>query len=76
MLTPISHAPFLCHCVQASQNKTSRACQRRILYMMKNPATAHSVALHLEDVRQDPNIIRQFGVSQFYVMFLTIDESS
>ncbi|GFG28372.1 hypothetical protein Cfor_01748 [Coptotermes formosanus] len=45
----------------SSQNKTSRACQRRILYMMKNPATAHSVALHLEDVRQDPNVIRQFG---------------
>ncbi|PNF33520.1 hypothetical protein B7P43_G17638, partial [Cryptotermes secundus] len=45
----------------ASRNKTSRACQRRILYMMKNPATAHSVALHLEDVRQDPSIIKQFG---------------
>ncbi|PSN39178.1 hypothetical protein C0J52_14051 [Blattella germanica] len=44
----------------ASSNKTSRACQRRILYMMKNSATAHSVALHLEDVRQDPNIIKQF----------------
>jgi hypothetical protein len=39
--------------------------------MMKNPATAHSVALHLEDVRQDPSIIKQFGVSQFQAMFLT-----
>jgi hypothetical protein len=39
--------------------------------MMKNPATAHSVALHLEDVRQDPSIIKQFGVSKLYAMFLT-----
>jgi hypothetical protein len=59
--------------VQASQNKTSRACQRRILYMMKNPATAHSVALHLEDIRQDPHIIKQFGVSQFHVSLLISD---
>jgi hypothetical protein len=75
-LPPSSRVPFLCLYVQSSQNKTSRACQRRILYMMKNPATAHSVALHLEDVRQDPNVIRQFGVSQFYVLFLTFDKSS
>jgi hypothetical protein len=56
---------FCVVCVQASHNKTSRACQRRILYMMKNPATAHSVALHLEDVRQDPEIVKQFEVSHF-----------
>ncbi|KAJ4449055.1 hypothetical protein ANN_00450, partial [Periplaneta americana] len=45
----------------SSHNKTSRACQRRILYMMKNKSTAHSVALHLEEVRQDPEIIKQFN---------------
>jgi hypothetical protein len=59
--------------VQASHNKTSRACQRRISYMMKNPASAHSVALHLEDVRQDPGIVKQFEVSHFYMVFLTFD---
>jgi hypothetical protein len=41
--------------------------------MLKNAATAHSVALHLEDVRQDPSIIKQFKVSHFYVAFLTFD---
>ncbi|KAJ9600248.1 hypothetical protein L9F63_009473, partial [Diploptera punctata] len=39
---------------------SNQACQRRIMYMMKNPSTANSVALHLEDVRQDPKIIEQF----------------
>ena len=63
--------------MQPSKNKTSRACQRRIMYMMKNPATANSVALHLEDVRQDPKIMEQFKVSisvQCFLVIVVIDK--
>ncbi|XP_063221021.1 general transcription factor 3C polypeptide 1 isoform X2 [Bacillus rossius redtenbacheri] len=42
------------------KNKTSRSCQRRILYVMKNVSTAYNVALHLEEMSQDPEISSQF----------------
>ena len=38
-----------------SSNKTSRACQRRLNYMMKNGTTADNVALFLADVQQVTN---------------------
>ncbi|KAG8234935.1 hypothetical protein J437_LFUL015503 [Ladona fulva] len=44
-----------------SKNKTSRACQRRILYVMRNAATAHSVSLSLLDLKHDPMINERFG---------------
>ncbi|XP_042863797.1 general transcription factor 3C polypeptide 1-like [Penaeus japonicus] len=43
-----------------SLNKTSRACQRRINYIMKNPTTEDNVAIFLEEVRQDPGIVADF----------------
>ena len=36
-----------------SQNKTSRACQRRLNYMLKNGTTADNVRLFLADVQRD-----------------------
>nr|CAD7262279.1 unnamed protein product [Timema shepardi] len=42
------------------KNKTSRACQRRILYMMKSSSTAHNVALYLEEVTQDTDVRSRF----------------
>ena len=45
-----------------SQNKTSRACQRRLNYMMKNQTTADNVSLFLADVRQDEEISSRFTV--------------
>lgn len=47
--------------IDGSKNKTSRACQRRILYMMKNPSTARSVSLCLEEIKQDTKINKEFG---------------
>lgn len=47
--------------VDNARNKTSKAVQRRISYMMKNPSTARSVSLCLEEIKQDPKINRQFG---------------
>ncbi|XP_046395465.1 general transcription factor 3C polypeptide 1 isoform X2 [Ischnura elegans] len=46
--------------IKSSINKTSRACQRRILYMMRNPATAHSVSLSLLDLKHDQSIAKKF----------------
>ncbi len=39
-----------------SANKTSRACQRRINYMLKNQTTADNVALYLAEVQQDEKV--------------------
>lgn len=47
--------------IPESKNKTSRACQRRINYMLKNPVTQRSVSLCLEEVRQDDKIMGRFG---------------
>lgn len=47
-----------------SQNKTSRACQRRLNYMLKNQSTADNVALFLEDVKQDQEIVERFKIPE------------
>ena len=41
-----------------SQNKTSRACQRRLNYMLKNGTTADNVRLFLADVQRDTTVKR------------------
>lgn len=42
-------------------NKTSRACQRRLIYMMKNPNTMHSVAICTEELNQDKELVAKYG---------------
>ncbi|XP_025073362.1 LOW QUALITY PROTEIN: general transcription factor 3C polypeptide 1 [Pogonomyrmex barbatus] len=44
-----------------SQNKTSRACQRRLMYMLRQSRTMNSVALGVEEIKQDPYIDRRYG---------------
>ena len=44
-----------------SGNKTSRACQRRLHYMLKQPQTANSVALGVEELKQNFYVNRRFG---------------
>ncbi|KAF7988493.1 hypothetical protein HCN44_001066 [Aphidius gifuensis] len=44
-----------------SQNKTSRACQRRLLYMLKDPHTLQSVALRVEEIKQNFFITDKYG---------------
>jgi len=41
-----------------SSNKTSRACQRRLNYMIKNETTMDNVTLFLADLQQDQNLTR------------------
>ncbi|GLH04289.1 Uncharacterized protein GBIM_10026 [Gryllus bimaculatus] len=48
-------------CIPEAQNKTSRACQRRVLYMLKNLATSNNLAMHLEELKQDEDICERFG---------------
>ncbi|XP_050686374.1 general transcription factor 3C polypeptide 1-like isoform X2 [Eriocheir sinensis] len=43
-----------------ARNKTSRACQRRINYIMKNATTEDNVSIFLEEVRQDASIVSEF----------------
>ncbi|EFX77102.1 hypothetical protein DAPPUDRAFT_321692 [Daphnia pulex] len=39
-----------------SRNKTSRACQRRVAYMMRNPTTEYQVVNAYQELEQDPEI--------------------
>lgn len=48
-----------------SLNKTSRSCQRRINFMMKNAVTLKNIHLCLEEVRTNPAINERFG-KNFY----------
>nr|XP_050861343.1 general transcription factor 3C polypeptide 1 [Vespula vulgaris] len=45
----------------SSYNKTSRACQRRLLYMLRQPQTVNSVTLGVEEIRQNFFINKRFG---------------
>lgn len=44
-----------------SYNKTSRACQRRLMYMLRQPRTVNSVTLGIEEIKQDPFVDRRYG---------------
>ena len=41
-----------------SHNKTSRACQRRLNYMLKNKTTLDNVSLFLAEVQQDQQVLK------------------
>lgn len=43
-----------------SNNKTSKACHRRIFYMMKQPKTVNSVHLGVEEIKQDYHVQTNF----------------
>jgi len=58
-----------------SQNKTSRACQRRLNYMLKNQSTADNVALFLEDVKQDLEIVEHFQIPEGGVLSKSSNEA-
>ena len=47
-----------------SKNKTSRACQRRINYMCKNPRTIKDVSLFLTEVKSDREIQQKFPIPE------------
>lgn len=56
-----------------ARNKTSRACQRRINYIMKNATTEDNVSIFLEEVRQDASIVSEFKVrDQLFMAFLCL----
>ena len=39
-----------------SLTKTSRACQRRVAYMMRNPTNSYQVANACRELQQEPDI--------------------
>ena len=45
-----------------SKNKTSRACQRRINYILRNPTTLSNVNLFLAEVKGDAQITSKFPI--------------
>ncbi|XP_011313927.1 general transcription factor 3C polypeptide 1 [Fopius arisanus] len=44
----------------SSHNKTSRACQRRLLYMLKKPQTMQSVGLGVEEIKQNYYVHKRY----------------
>ena len=49
-----------------SHNKTSRACQRRLNYMLKNKTTLDNVSLFLAEVQQDQQV-REKNIKYFHL---------
>ncbi|CAL1296548.1 unnamed protein product [Larinioides sclopetarius] len=47
---------------EISENKTSRACQRRLRYMMLNPETINNVNVFLGEALQDDDLVKEFNV--------------
>lgn len=56
-----AHVRDLLHWHCKSLNKTSRACQRRIVYMLKQPAKAAQFHLSVQEARELPEVRRRFG---------------
>lgn len=56
--------------VLKSNDKTSRACQRRIVYMMKKPAIASNVHMCLLEVQHHPEITRAYPKDLYELMRL------
>ncbi|XP_075236331.1 general transcription factor 3C polypeptide 1 [Lycorma delicatula] len=52
---------------QSSKNKTSRACQRRVSYMLHSQNTRHNVNLCIEELRQDEYIMDKYGNTLEYI---------
>lgn len=48
------------HVPDVSENKSSRACQRRVRYMMLNPTTAKNVQVFLGEALQDAELVSEF----------------
>ncbi|GIY20157.1 general transcription factor 3C polypeptide 1 [Caerostris darwini] len=49
------------HVPEISTNKSSRACQRRVRYMMLNPATMSNVNVFLGEAMQDEKLVKEFS---------------
>ncbi|KAF8789321.1 General transcription factor 3C polypeptide 1 like protein [Argiope bruennichi] len=47
---------------EISENKTSRACQRRLRYMMLNPETINNVNVFLGEALQDDELVKEFSL--------------
>ena len=45
-------------------NKTSKACQRRINYMIKNSETMKSVGIFLSEIKSNMDVLERFPVPQ------------
>lgn len=48
------------HCPEVSKDKTSRACQRRLHFMLLNPATKANASVFLCEARQDQALTEMF----------------
>ncbi|XP_057333470.1 general transcription factor 3C polypeptide 1 [Microplitis mediator] len=46
---------------QNSHNKTSRACQRRLLYISKKPQMAHRLALGIEELKENHYLNKKYN---------------
>ncbi|XP_023930821.1 general transcription factor 3C polypeptide 1-like, partial [Lingula anatina] len=48
-----------------SHDKTSKACARRVLYMMKNPQTKNNVSIVLGETLQDQDLVTEFKTKKY-----------
>jgi len=63
---------FLLRVLQSSREKSSKACARRIMHMMKNPGTVQNVNLYLSEAQLDKVSIDEIWIL-FKGRFLVLD---
>ncbi|KAI0233752.1 General transcription factor 3C polypeptide 1 [Lamellibrachia satsuma] len=54
------------HC-RSARDKTSKACQRRVMYVMKNPQTKLNVDVYVGEALQDTALVQEFRKGKKYV---------
>ena len=54
--------PFFFREPELSKNKTSRACQRRMNYMIKNSDTMKNVSVYLSEIKTSDEVLKRYPV--------------
>ena len=65
-------------CFQSAHDKTSKACQRRVMYVMKNPQTKLNVDVYVGEALQDAVshtsvlVVSPSYTSAFVIIIMTV----
>ena len=66
-ISVICHTFCVCFPPKASHDKTSKACQRRRSYMLKQPKTRINVEIFVGEALQDKRLVKEFKDGQKYI---------
>ncbi|KAL3851900.1 hypothetical protein ACJMK2_015596, partial [Sinanodonta woodiana] len=58
-----------------AKNKTSQACNRRLVFVQKNPQTQQNISLFLETALRDESIVEKFATRQYVITDTTLPDT-